>query len=136
MVGTWYVKVSKKYVYELPNPCNLSDLNRAVGYMSSQLVARKMEQALIGSAFTITADEEHVYVEVELAEEREMLGGGKFVTGKSEASMIDQIFPPDEDTSKPGEELLVDRLVNAGNEQIQTPPWSTKADRSHREESM
>ncbi len=62
MVGTWYVKVRNTYTYELPNPCMSFDLERAIVYMQSQLVSRGLPNA----GFRIRADEEHIYVEVEL----------------------------------------------------------------------
>ena len=63
MVGTWYVKVRNTYTYELPNPCMSFDLERAIGYMQSQLVSRG--HAHVPSP-QIRADEEHIYVEIEL----------------------------------------------------------------------
>lgn len=70
MVGTWYVKVRKIYTYELPNPCSEDDLSRALRFMSSQLAARAVEHA---GNIQISADEEHIYVEMELKPEKEQL---------------------------------------------------------------
>lgn len=68
MIGTDYVKVSKKFVYELPNPCDLTDFNRAIDFMDRQLVAKGFPRP--HKPFRVSSDEGYIYIEVELTAER------------------------------------------------------------------